>query len=92
MAEYFLKAPDGTKVYRITYTVDASQSPERITIVSVHLAGPVANLPTGRSGAAMDEPCDVQNPLIDLILAAVVPATLADYRAACKAVVDTLWA
>lgn len=90
-SNYYLATADGTKVYRIDYTADDAKQPTLYGVRAVYVTGPNASLPTGRTGAALDLQVDVQNVLIDLVLGNVVPATLADYRAASTAVVAGMW-
>lgn len=86
MAEYYLKANTGTRVYRITYIQEGSN----YKVDLVHVAG-TGLLPTGDSIIRVDQEVDSDVLVVDQVLGRVSAGTVADYRAAAKVQIDASW-
>jgi hypothetical protein len=90
MANYFLKNADATRVYRLEYLVD---EPGGVVVNNARASavGASAVLPNKNVINLPDMPVDPAQVLVDVVLNALKPATLAEYRAVSKAMLDSFW-
>jgi hypothetical protein len=90
MADYFLKATDASRAYRLVYVV--ADSTGAISVSEAHAVGRAGSkTPSGAAIVEVDQHVSVEDVLVELVLAAVVAGTAADYRAAAKAQIDAKW-
>ena len=86
MADYFLKAHDDSRAYRLTYhVVDQSGAIVIDAARAVGVAG--ARLPDGTDLAGLDVPVDAGQVL--LVLSNLAASDLAAYKAVAKAAIDS---
>ena len=90
MADYFLKAHDDSRAYRLTYhVVDQTGAIVIDSARAVGVAG--ARLPDGTDLGGLDAPVDAGQVLVDQILGNLAASDLAAYKAVAKAAVDSRW-
>jgi hypothetical protein len=89
MASYFLKTPDGKRMYRVEY----AEWDGHFSVGSVHVTGGEGEtLPDGGSAYGVDLPIMANQLIVELVLATVVPATIEEYRTLAESVLATSWA
>jgi len=90
VADYFLKAQDDSRAYRLTYhVVDQSGAIVIDAARAVGVAG--ARLPDGTDLAGLDAPVDAGQVLVDQVLGNLAASDLAAYKAVAKAAIDSRW-
>jgi hypothetical protein len=90
VADYFLKAQDSSRAYRLTYhVVDQTGAIVIDHAKAVGVSG--ARLPDGTDLAGLDAPVDVGQVLVDQILGNLAACDLAGYKAVAKAAIDSRW-
>lgn len=90
MADYFLKAPDGSRAYRVGYIVVDQTGGYRVT--DAHADGvAAAATPSGVPIDHLETKVEPSEVLVELVLGAVVPATAEDYKTVAKAMIDETW-
>jgi hypothetical protein len=91
MANYYLKNKTGeiTKMYRLEYT--AISDPLEVRVKSASITGVNAVLPDQTIVNGIDEPVDVSQVLIDLVLTSVVEGTVAEYGTLVASLVTSQW-
>lgn len=89
-ANYFLKNADASRVYRLEYEVDEDGG---VTVSNARASavGAAAKTPNGNAITLPDQQVDPAQVLVDLVLNSLKPATVAEYRAAAKAMLDGFW-
>jgi phenylalanyl-tRNA synthetase beta subunit len=90
MADYFLKATDGSRAYRLVYVIEDSTGAIRVS--EAHAVGHAGSVtPSQTQIVDLDQPVTVEDVLVELVLDAVVAGTAADYRTVAKAQIDGKW-
>jgi hypothetical protein len=89
MANYYLKNADATRIHRVVYESDNGN----ITIAGAYACatGASAKLPNGNLVESIDQPVDVGQVLIDVVLNSLVPGTVTEYRELAKVMTDAKW-
>lgn len=90
MANHYLKTASGLRVYRLEYDVLAGPKYE-VTGAFVSATGADAVLPNGVAVTRFDQQVSPSQVIVDLVLGNVAVGTVADYRTAAKAMIDTSW-
>jgi len=87
---YYLKNADATRMYRVVYE---NVDPAGFTASSAFACatGAEAVLPNGNPIQSLDQPTDLGQVLIDVVLNDLVPGTLAEYKTLAVAMVETNW-
>jgi len=90
VADYFLKALDDSRAYRLSYhVVDQTGAIVIDAAKAVGVAG--AKLPDGTDLAGLDAPVDVGQVLVDQVLGNLAPSDLPAYKAVAKAAIASRW-
>ena len=89
MADYFLKATDDSRAYRVTYQVLEAGGNKVETVRALGVAG--AKTPDAKDLAGLDTETSLSNVLVDMVLGQIAACTVAEYKAVAKASIDSRW-